>query len=402
MGCGSTKVIPESPFETDKKTSSKNGKSSENYHQAKKKKTSVNSKESFINGADAEKAKQNSAKNPIKYRVKFDPRVVTKYEVKALIGRGSFSQVVRVQHKGTGQQFSIKMIDVKQKEGKEVCDNELRVLRRVRHPYIVQLVEVFDATDRCYMVMELATGGELFDRIIARGSFSERDAVKVLGMVLEGVRYLHTLGITHRDLKPENLLYFHPGPDSKILLTDFGLASSARSGSDQTMTMSCGTVEYIAPEILLRKPYTCAVDSWALGVITYILLSGTMPFDHEEKSVLYRTIIEGNYSFAGDPWPQVSQMAKDFVKAFLTVNPNERMSPTVALKHPWIYNHSNQSSKNLVRSISQNILKRASSRNSNKSAISGRSAISNRSLRSQHRKVNAKELDDLLKKYERY
>lgn len=102
------------------------------------------------------------------------------------------------------------------------------------------------------MVMELATGGELFDRIIARGSFSERDAVKVLGMVLEGVRYLHTLGITHRDLKPENLLYFHPGPDSKILLTDFGLASSARSGSDQTMTMSCGTVEYIAPEVRCR------------------------------------------------------------------------------------------------------------------------------------------------------
>lgn len=99
------------------------------------------------------------------------------------------------------------------------------------------------------MVMELAQGGELFDRIIARGSFSERDAVKVLNMILEAVRYLHALGITHRDLKPENLLYYHPGNDSKLLLTDFGLASTRRSGDDVTMTTTCGTPEYIAPEV---------------------------------------------------------------------------------------------------------------------------------------------------------
>jgi len=99
------------------------------------------------------------------------------------------------------------------------------------------------------MVMQLATGGELFDRIIARGSFSERDAVKVLNMVLEAVRYLHALGITHRDLKPENLLYSNPSNDSKLLLTDFGLASTRRSGDDPTMTTTCGTPEYIAPEV---------------------------------------------------------------------------------------------------------------------------------------------------------
>ena len=99
------------------------------------------------------------------------------------------------------------------------------------------------------MVMQLATGGELFDRIIARGSFSERDAVKVLQMILQAVKYLHKVGITHRDLKPENLLYDHPGHDSKLLLTDFGLASSQSSGSDITMKTACGTPEYIAPEV---------------------------------------------------------------------------------------------------------------------------------------------------------
>ena len=101
------------------------------------------------------------------------------------------------------------------------------------------------------MVMELATGGELFDRIIARGSFSERDAVKVLQMILQAVHYLHKLGITHRDLKPENLLYYHPGNDSKLLLTDFGLASMQPSGTDATMKTACGTPEYIAPEVKL-------------------------------------------------------------------------------------------------------------------------------------------------------
>lgn len=393
MGCGNTKVIPESP---------QNGRKEPYSKSANQYTKNGSSKEAFQNG-DSDKGKQqNNARAVVKVRAKFDPRVVSKYDVKALIGRGSFSRVVRVEHKGTKQQYAIKMIDVNKREGRDVCESELRVLRRVRHPYIVQLFEVFEAPDKFYMVMELAQGGELFDRIIARGSFSERDAVKVLNMILEAVRYLHALGITHRDLKPENLLYYHPGNDSKLLLTDFGLASTRRSGDDVTMTTTCGTPEYIAPEVLLRKAYTSAVDGWAVGVITYILLSGTMPFDHEDKSVLFSTIIEGKHNFNAEPWPQVSQPAKDFVQAFLTVNPNQRMTASQALKHAWIVNHSAQSNKNLHRSISQNLLKRASSRNSNKSAHSGRSSKSNRSLRSQHRKVKAKELDELLKKYERY
>ncbi|KAK2147207.1 hypothetical protein NP493_3487g00011 [Ridgeia piscesae] len=176
-------------------------------------------------------------------------------------------------------------------QGKEVCEAELNVLRRVRHMYIIQLIEVFDSKEKLYMVMELATGGELFDRIIAKGSFTERDATRVLNMVLDGVRYLHSLGIAHRDLKPENLLYYHPGQDSKILITDFGLSAFCRTG-ESFMKTTCGTPEYIAPEILARKPYTCQVDLWAVGVITYILLSGTMPFDDDNRTRLYRSILK--------------------------------------------------------------------------------------------------------------
>lgn len=235
-----------------------------------------------------------------KYRAKFDPRVTAKYDIKALIGRGSFSRVVRVEHKSTRQPYAIKMIETRYREGREVCESELSVLRRVRHTNIIQLMEVFETAERVYMVMELATGGELFDRIIAKGSFTERDATRVLQMVLDGVKYLHTLGITHRDLKPENLLYYHPGADSKIMITDFGLASTRKKGDECLMKTTCGTPEYIAPEILVRKPYTNAVDMWALGVISYILLSGTMPFEDENRTRLYRQILKGKYSFSGE------------------------------------------------------------------------------------------------------
>ncbi|XP_037671487.1 serine/threonine-protein kinase H1 isoform X3 [Choloepus didactylus] len=241
-----------------------------------------------------------------KYRAKFDPRVTAKYDIKALIGRGSFSRVVRVEHRATRQPYAIKMIETKYREGREVCESELRVLRRVRHANIIQLVEVFETQERVYMVMELATGGELFDRIIAKGSFTERDATRVLQMVLDGVRYLHALGITHRDLKPENLLYYHPGTDSKIIITDFGLASARKKGDDCLMKTTCGTPEYIAPEVLVRKPYTNSVDMWALGVIAYILLSGTMPFEDDNRTRLYRQILRGKYSYLGEALsPQV-------------------------------------------------------------------------------------------------
>ncbi|KAJ0029579.1 hypothetical protein NQD34_004576 [Periophthalmus magnuspinnatus] len=339
-------------------------------------------------------------KKVAKYRAKFDPRVTAKYDIKALIGRGSFSRVVRVEHKSTRQPYAIKIIETRYREGREVCESELCVLRRVRHTNIIQLMEVFETAERVYMVMELATGGELFDRIIARGSFTERDATRVLQMVLDGVKYLHTLGITHRDLKPENLLYYHPGADSKIIITDFGLANSRKKGDECLMKTTCGTPEYIAPEILVRKPYTNAVDMWALGVISYILLSGTMPFEDDNRMRLYRQILKGKYSFTGEPWPSVSNLAKDFVERILTVDPAQRLTAGQALKHPWIVSMAASSSmKNLQRCISQNLLKRASSRcHSTKSSHSTRSSRSTKSNKA--RRMREKELRELNRRYQ--
>ena len=246
---------------------------------------------------------KNSEKKPKRGRVlegklSFDAVVTEKYEIKALIGRGSFSRVVRVEHKETKQPYAIKMIKVR--GGKDSFESEVAVLRKVKHDYIVQLYEVFECPERIYLVMELATGGELLDRIVCRGSFTEHDATRVLIMVLEGVSYLHSLGITHRDLKPENLLYYHPGNDSKIMITDFGFSSAFQNSDSATMDTICGTPEYIAPEILKRQPYTNAVDMWAIGVITHILLSGEMPFSDENRTRMYQAILKAKYSYISE------------------------------------------------------------------------------------------------------
>ncbi|XP_046721079.1 serine/threonine-protein kinase H1 homolog isoform X3 [Silurus meridionalis] len=394
MGCRTSKVLPEPPADVQLDLVKKG--------QSQATGASTNPLMAGKGQLEPSEPRRNKV---AKYRAKFDPRVTAKYEIKALIGRGSFSRVVRVEHKGTRQPYAIKMIETRWREGREVCESELRVLRRVRHTNIIQLMEVFETAERVYMVMELATGGELFDRIIARGSFTERDATRVLRMVLDGVRYLHMLGITHRDLKPENLLYYHPGADSKIMITDFGLASTRKKGDECLMKTTCGTPEYIAPEILVRKPYTNAVDMWALGVISYILLSGTMPFEDDNRMRLYRQILKGKYSFSGEvgignPWPSVSNLAKDFIDRVLTVDPGERLTAGQALKHPWIVSMAASSSmKNLQRCISQNLLKRASSRcQSTKSAQSTRSSRSSKSGRA--RRVREKELRELNRRYQ--
>uniref|UniRef100_A0A3B4YX89 Si:ch211-27e6.1 n=1 Tax=Seriola lalandi dorsalis TaxID=1841481 RepID=A0A3B4YX89_SERLL len=289
-----------------------------------------------------------------KYKDKFDPRVTARYDIKALIGRGSFSRVVRVEHRATRQPFAIKMMEVEAPEGREVCASELAVLQRVSHANVIQLIEVFQFPQRVYMVLELATGGELLDRVVSRGHFTERDATQALRMVLAGVGYLHDLGITHRDLKPENLLYYHPGADSRLLVTDFGLTS-------WSLRTTCGTPEYMAPEVLLRKPYTCAVDMWALGVITYIVLSGSMPFEEDSRTRLYRSIVRGKYSFHGDPWPSMSNLAKDFIQRLLALDSATRLTADQAIRHCWVVTMAASSSvRNLHRSISQNLRQRVS------------------------------------------
>lgn len=186
------------------------------------------------------------------------------------------------------------------------------------------------------MVLEILTGGELFDRVVAKGSYSEKQAAELIKSVAGAIKYLHGIGIVHRDLKPENLIYASTMKDAPIKITDFGLAKLRDEGEEKTMSTACGTPGYVAPEVLKNEPYGPAVDMWSVGVILYILLCGFPPFYHESTSALYKQIKKGSYDFPPPYWTEISEAAKSLVSGLLTVNPKNRLTPQGVLDHPWI------------------------------------------------------------------
>uniref|UniRef100_A0A673M204 Calcium/calmodulin-dependent protein kinase type 1-like n=1 Tax=Sinocyclocheilus rhinocerous TaxID=307959 RepID=A0A673M204_9TELE len=191
-------------------------------------------------------------------------------------------------------------------------------------------IYLIDADDS--MLFRL-TGGELLDRILERGSYTEKDASRVIYQVLQAVKYLHQLGIVHRDLKPENLLYETPLEDSKIVISDFGLSKMEEQGA---LSTACGTPAYVAPELLQQKTYGKEVDLWAIGVIAFILLCGYPPFYDDNDTQLYKLIIKAEYEFDSPYWDDISDSAKDFIVHLLQKDPAKRFNCDQALQHPWI------------------------------------------------------------------
>ncbi|XP_030748715.1 calcium/calmodulin-dependent protein kinase type 1-like [Sitophilus oryzae] len=278
-----------------------------------------------------------------------------KYSLKDVLGTGAFS-TVRIAESKTrpGEMYAVKIIDKKALKGKEdSLENEIKVLRRLKHPNIVQLLETFEDKSRVFLVMELVTGGELFDRIVEKGSYTEKDASDLIRQVLEAVDYMHEQGVVHRDLKPENLLYYSPDEDSKIMISDFGLSKMEESG---IMATACGTPGYVAPEVLAQKPYGKAVDVWSIGVISYILLCGYPPFYDENDANLFAQILKGEYEFHSPYWDDISESAKEFISSLMTVNVEQRFTCKQALAHPWISGNA-AGTKNIHGTVSEQLKK---------------------------------------------
>uniref|UniRef100_A0AAQ4RI19 Calcium/calmodulin-dependent protein kinase 1Db n=1 Tax=Gasterosteus aculeatus aculeatus TaxID=481459 RepID=A0AAQ4RI19_GASAC len=250
-------------------------------------------------------------------------------------GVGAFSEVVMAREKATGKMVAIKCIPKKALKGKETSiENEIAVLRKIKHENIVALEDIYESSNHLYLIMQLVSGGELFDRIVEKGFYTEMDASRLIRQVLDGVNYLHSLGIVHRDLKPENLLYFSPHDESKIMISDFGL--SKMEGTGDVMATACGTPGYVAPEVLAQKPYSKAVDCWSIGVIAYILLCGYPPFYDENDSKLFEQILKADYEFDAPYWDDISDSAKDFISCLMEKDPEKRFICDQALQHPWI------------------------------------------------------------------
>ncbi|XP_014063383.1 calcium/calmodulin-dependent protein kinase type 1D [Salmo salar] len=277
------------------------------------------------------------------------------FELKEILGTGAFSEVVLAQERSTGKMFAVKCIPKKALKGKESSiENEIAVLRKIKHENIVALEDIYESSNHLYLIMQLVSGGELFDRIVEKGFYTEKDASTLIRQVLDAVDYLHKLGIVHRDLKPENLLYFNPQDESKIMISDFGL--SKMEGSGDVMSTACGTPGYVAPEVLAQKPYSKAVDCWSIGVIAYILLCGYPPFYDENDSKLFEQILKADYEFDAPYWDDISDSAKDFIGSLMEKDPAKRFTCDQALRHPWIAGDT-ALCKNIHESVSRQIRK---------------------------------------------
>jgi serine/threonine protein kinase len=258
------------------------------------------------------------------------------YDVHETLGSGSFAVVKRATNKKTGEEVAVKIID-KKVVGSDVQDSlqtEIDILQRVNHPNVIGLKEIFDSSKKLYLVMDLVTGGELFDRIVAKGHYSERDAADLTVKVTQAVQYLHSIGVVHRDLKPENLLYASPADNAEIKVADFGLAKIV--SDSQVMVTTCGTPGYVAPEVLQNKGYDAQVDVWSIGVILYILLCGFPPFYEESTPLLFEQIMKGEFDFPSPYWDPISDDAKDLIRKMLVVDPKARLTCDQVMQHKWI------------------------------------------------------------------
>ncbi|CAM6108741.1 unnamed protein product [Calypogeia fissa] len=259
------------------------------------------------------------------------------YTIGRELGRGQFGVTFLCTHKQTGELFACKSIGKRKLTNKDDVEDVRREVQIMHHlvgqENIVELKGAYEDKHTVHLVMELCAGGELFDRIIARGHYSERAAASLCRTIVQVVQTCHSLGVMHRDLKPENFLLANKKEDAPLKATDFGLSVFFKHG--EVFTDIVGSAYYVAPEVL-RRNYGKEADVWSAGVILYILLCGVPPFWAETEQGIFDAVLHGHIDFASDPWPQISNGAKDLVKKMLRQNPKERLTAHEVLNHPWI------------------------------------------------------------------
>ncbi|KAF4028066.1 NAF domain-containing protein [Phytophthora infestans] len=268
---------------------------------------------------------------------------VGKYEIGKTLGEGTFGKVKYAVNTETDERVAIKVLDKekiqKQNMGAQI-KKEISIMKMVRHKHVVVLKEVLASRTKIFIVLELITGGELFDKIVSEGRFSEETARFYFRQLVDGVQYCHENGVCHRDLKPENLLLDENG-DLKI--SDFGLSALYEGGGPDgpessrasLLHTTCGTPNYVAPEVLADKGYDGrAADVWSMGVILYVLLAGFLPFDEPTMSALFRKIQKAEFSYPSWFTPRV----KALLNRILVPDPETRISIKEILRDEWFVN----------------------------------------------------------------
>merc|ERR1719160_1634940 len=232
---------------------------------------------------------------------------------------------------------NIFMIAKAQMKNIERFKQEIAIMKMMDHPNIIKLFENFEDHRSIYLVMELCSGGELFDRIIESGHFTEQQAAILMQQIVRAIYYMHESHTCHRDLKPENFLFMTKEPIDKNLLKiiDFGLSCEFKPG--QVLTTKAGTPYYVAPQVLAGK-YDQLSDLWSCGVIMYVMLCGYPPFFGETDAEVLSKVRLGNFSFNAADWKNVSEDAKTLIRMLLKMNPRDRYTAEQALNHVWVRN----------------------------------------------------------------
>eukprot|EP00919_Chromeraceae_sp_WS-2016_P039003 GHVR01093141.1.p1 GENE.GHVR01093141.1~~GHVR01093141.1.p1 ORF type:complete len:523 (+),score=141.90 GHVR01093141.1:84-1652(+) len=264
-------------------------------------------------------------------------KLTDKYKLLGKLGDGAFGFVRKAVLKDTSIVRAVKTIDKRtvEKGDEQKLFAEVEVLRELDHPNIMKLFEFFEDSKYYHLVMELYTGGELFDKIIREARLDEAEGASIMKEILSGITYCHKHKIVHRDLKPENLLLESNEPNASIKIIDFGTSRTFDADNGKKMHQKLGTPYYVAPEVL-RKRYDEKCDVWSCGVILYILLCGYPPFGGNNDNEILHKVSVGKYRMDGPEWKNVDRRAKELIKCMLTFDSDKRITAEAALQNEWI------------------------------------------------------------------
>lgn len=257
-----------------------------------------------------------------------------RYKLHEVIGQGRFGVVYKAESRfGEKREVAIKILKHNCYTDKKAIMDEIKILKDLDHPNIVNYYEEIEDGPYIFIVTEYCSGGELFDRIAGKESFGEVEAAKIMWKLFSAINHCHSQKIAHRDIKPENILYSSKKEDAEVKLIDFGLAKKSERSLGTYSTM-VGTPFYLAPEVIDGN-YGNSCDIWSLGIVLHVMLSGYMPFSGANTDEILKNVKGGKLNLTGPIWSKVSPQGKDFVQVLLTTDEFKRPSAEKALTHPW-------------------------------------------------------------------
>ncbi|ESO87006.1 hypothetical protein LOTGIDRAFT_235177 [Lottia gigantea] len=289
--------------------------------------------------------------------IKKDKWVTGEYDVKdVMLGRGKFGEVKKCTEKKSGRMLAAKFIEMNGPQDKKEILNEVEIMKHLQHPRLLQLYDAFEKKNCVCLVLELISGGELFERVINDDFIlTEKACVMFLRQICEGVSFMHSQNILHLDMKPENILCLSR-EGNRIKIIDFGLARKYNPKED--LRVLFGTPEFVAPEVINFDPISTASDMWSVGVITYVLLSGLSPFMGDSECETLSNVTSATWDFNAEEFDSISNEAKDFISKLLLKDKRKRMSANDCLEHQWLRRSLKREGHLPERSLSKKRLKK--------------------------------------------